>query len=484
MQIPNPPELRGEMYSYLSLSINTNFGVHLNGNFFLPSARNGILQSKTDFLQGDCVDAKWNRYILYDVLPYLHIKLLNHIVDRHENREANFLPYISNNLWPITRNSTISLYEEYYLNVIKKLGIGNHRVFWTEFNGGQFISLEEAKIFEEEESIIANILVSSGVPSVKLDRDKIEQLNKIAESRDPPNFPYMPVSGESVCEELQMVISSIPSFNNISNHGNMQYNRDSLFELLSFILQDENSFGTLTDLPLVPLNNGSVGRFGEVYYVGKQKHLDLFPNIGPSKFVSTKLPENLQKIFDDDNFCACTNIKKFDASGILDLLRSVVQPVRELRWVPDGNSLPNKSWLEKIWAILYKDMQKVDFNKLFKFPLIPVVQPSDMLIRPDKNNPLIYIPESGHTLYPLYPALVKLKVRITNMVVPESAHENLKECIVKCNPVNVINSLEKTRLSLSLTMKQLFEMSELLPAEYKLFRALIREGMDAFVGKY
>ncbi|CAB5149034.1 unnamed protein product [Rhizophagus irregularis] len=481
--ILNPPELRGEMYSYLSLSMNTNLGIHLNGNFFLPSARNGILQSKTDFLKGDCVDAKWNRYILYDVLPYLHVKLLNHIVDRHENREANFLPYISNNLWPITRNSTISLYKDYYLNVIKRLGTGSHRVFWTEFNGGQFISLKEAKIFEEEEAIIANILVSSGVPAVKLDRDKIEQLNEIVESRDPPNFPYMPVSGESVCEELQMVISSIPSFNNISSHGNRQYNRDSLFEFLSFILQDKSSFGTLTDLPLVPLNNGSVGKFGEVYYVGKQKHLDLFPNIGPSKFVSTKLPENLQKIFDDDNFCACTNIKKFDASGILDLLRSVVQPVRELKWVPDGNSLPNKSWLEKIWAILYKDMKQVDYNKLSKFPLIPVVQPSDMLIRPDENNPLIYIPESGRTLYPLYPALVKLNVRITNMVVPESAHENLNKCIVKCTPVNVINSLEKTRSSLSLTMKQLFEISELLPTEYKLFRALIREGMDAFVAQ-
>ncbi|GES93021.1 histidine kinase-like ATPase [Rhizophagus clarus] len=473
----NPPNLEGELYSYLSLSINTNLGVHLNGNFFLPSARNGILQSKTDFLQGDCVDAKWNRHILYDVLPELHVKLLNHIVDCHENQEANFLPYISNNLWPITKNSTINLYEDYYLNVIKKLGVGNHRVFWTELNSGQFISLEEAKIFGEKQAVIANILISSGIPAVKLDRDKIEQLNKIIESRDPPNFPYKPVSGESVCEDLQMVISSIPSF----ERGNKKYNRGSLFELLNFILQDKNSFGTLTDLPLVPLSNGSVGKFGVVYYIGKQKHLELFPNIGPSKFVSIDLPKKLQKIFNDDNFCACTNIKKFDASGILDLLKSVLQPVRELRWEPNGNSLPNKSWLEKVWAILNKDTQNVDFNKLSKFPLLPVVQPYDMLIRPDINNPLIYIPENGHTLFPLYPALTRLTVRITNMVIPEDAHKDLKKCIVKCDPVNIINSLENTRLSSSLTMKQLFEIGELSPAEHKLFRELIRQGMEAFI---
>src|SRR5436305_15173711 len=69
LQSPTHPKLRGEIYSYLSLSISTNLGVHLNGDFSLSSARRGILQSETDLLQTDCDDAKrWNIYILNEVL--------------------------------------------------------------------------------------------------------------------------------------------------------------------------------------------------------------------------------------------------------------------------------------------------------------------------------------------------------------------------------------------------------------------------------
>ncbi|GES91903.1 histidine kinase-like ATPase [Rhizophagus clarus] len=468
--IPNPPELKGEAYSYLPLSINTNLGVHLNGNFSLPSGRNGIPQSEKDFLQADCDDAKWNKYVLHNVLPDLHVKLLDYIIElekeKHE-QETDYVPHSIYNLWPI-KNLTTGLYKEYGLNVIRKLGCEGYEIFWTKSAGGQFISLEDSKIFGTKETVVADILVGLEVPAVKLDENQIEHLNEIVKFGDP--FPYVPVTGESVCDNLRAVMHSIPTFT-----------RESMFKLLDFILQDRSSFGILTGLPLVPLSDGSIGNFGEIYYVGKQEHLDLFPNTGSSKFIFTELPRNLEKFFYDSDFCAYTNIKKFDASAISILLPSVLKPAKELKWDPDRETLPNKSWLEKIWSILNEGLEDTDFKRLSVYPLLPMIQPSNMLIRPEANNPLLYIHESVHALFPSFPALIKLKVRITNMSFPTSAHEDFKKCVIECNSENVIDSLERIRSNNS--MKRWFEKCKLSSEEYENFRAFIKKDLATLIAR-
>ncbi|GES91935.1 sacsin isoform X1 [Rhizophagus clarus] len=471
---PDPPELRGEMFSYLSLSMISNLSVHLNCNFSLSTARSSILQPDSDFLQADCVDAKWNRYILYEILPELHIKLLEEIAKleeiRHKKDKSNFIPHLTNNFWPIGKNLTMDLYKSYGLNVIRSLTFDKYKIFWTEANGGKFVSLSDARIINKEDTVIADILVNlhHPVPIVKLDEDKIEQLNEIV------GYKKFPISGKLVCEELRLRNQK----NSIIHESIIKKNKhihDSLFQLLDFILKDKNSFRVLTGLPLVPLSDGSVGKFGEVYYVGKQKHLDLFPNASSSKFIFTKLPENLQKIFNDDEFSLLTKIKKFDAPAILDLLEYELTSVKELSWDPNGKSIPNISWLKEIWSKLNKDAENIDFIRLSKFPLLPVIKPSDILVQPDTKKPLLYVPENGHTLFPV---LVKLKVRFTNMIVPDNANENLKRCIVDCSPINIIHSLEITRSSLNLTMKELFEHGNLSSSDYEKLRTFIKENLE------
>jgi hypothetical protein len=433
-------------------------GVHLNGNFSLPSARSGILQSENDFLKADRDDAKWNKYILYDVLSDLHVKLLEHIVGLVKIRRKEIIPHITNSLWPIKNDSTNSLYKDYGLNVIRKLGSGNHKIFWTEVNGGQFIPLKGAKIFEVEKEIIADILINLGVSAVKLDKDKIEQLSKIVESKNPPNFPYEAVSGKSICKELQMKRFSLPSF---SIH-------DLLIKLLDFIFQDKNSFRDLIGLPLVPLNNNSVGKFGEqIYYIGEQEQIDLFPKFGSSRFISIDLRDSLLEIFDND-FSEATKIKKFDAYAVLDLLKDELPIVDELE-----ESIPDDSWLEKIWSILIKSVDDMDFNKLSISPLLPIIQPSRMLVRLNTPNPPLY--NNGHDLIPL---LVKLKVRFTNFNFQNFRNEKLRKCVLKFTPINIIDSLERTCTSLYLTMEELFDNSDLSSDEYEEFRTFIKGSLD------
>src|SRR5207248_6614923 len=99
-------------------------------------------------------------------------------------------------------NLTMDMYKSYGFSVIRKLVFDRYKIFWTEANGGKFVSLLEAKILNKNDEIIADILVNlqSPVSIVKLDEHKIEQLNKIVGSKEHPKFP---ISGRAVCEELQ-----------------------------------------------------------------------------------------------------------------------------------------------------------------------------------------------------------------------------------------------------------------------------------------
>ncbi|CAB5344104.1 unnamed protein product [Rhizophagus irregularis] len=476
---PNPPVLRGEIFSYLSLSMISNLGVHLNGNFSLSSSR---LQSENDFLKSDCDDAKWNRYILLEVLPDLHIKLFEYIVEleeaRHLKESTNFIPHTTKNFWPIDKYLIMDMYKIYALNVIRKLGVNEQKVFWTEAKGGRFISLKEAKILEEEKTNIANILINLEGPIqvVKLDKDKMGQLDEIVKSKKPINFPYTPISGKLVCKELQLMRPF--KNNNIIRNDDTQ---DSLFQLLTFIFQDKDSFKHLTRLPLVPLSDGSVGKFGgqKVYYIGKQKHLDLFPN-GRSRLISINLPKDLLEIFSSDEFSKVTNIQKFDASAIFDLLKGELPSVDiSPPWDPNGKRI-NNNWLQKIWSMIFKSEENIEYSKLSEFPLLPVNKPSNMLIKPDMTTPLLYAPKNGQ--HRLFSILVKLKIRFTDMSFPDNAHEDLKRCVVQCTPISILNSLEK---ALSYTnmedLEQLFEDSNLSLSDYAKLRTFINEEIDTLI---
>src|SRR5581483_1160458 len=139
---------------------------------------------------------------------------------------------------------------------------------------------------------------------------------------------------------------------------------NSLFNLLIFILQDKNSFERLTRLPLIPLSDGSVGEFEEqkIYYIGKQKHLDLFPKFGPSRLISINLPKDLLEIFSSEEFSKVTNIQKFDASAILVLLKEELPSVNIMEWEPNGESVPNYNWLERIWSMINKSEENIEFT--------------------------------------------------------------------------------------------------------------------------
>ncbi|CAG8624988.1 705_t:CDS:2, partial [Racocetra fulgida] len=75
LDLTDPPDLDGKEYAYVSCNGSTNLGVHINGNFSLTRDRIVILQPN------DNINGKWNKYILLEVLPSLHVKLLEKIAE-------------------------------------------------------------------------------------------------------------------------------------------------------------------------------------------------------------------------------------------------------------------------------------------------------------------------------------------------------------------------------------------------------------------
>ena len=188
-------------------------------------------------------------------------------------------------------------------------------------------------------------------------------------------------------------------------------------------------------------------------------------------------------IFTDDKFSKKTRIKKFDASAILNLLNEELlelSQIKELKWESNRNSIPNNNWLKQVWSVLFKSLNSWDFARLCYYSLLPVTYTYDVLVRPDITNPLLYLPENGHILCSV---LVKLQVRFTKFIIPETANENLKKCIVKCTPITIVNSLERTCSLLSLTMNQLFEKANLLPSDYEKFRTFLKQEFKVLTGK-
>src|SRR5204863_4344275 len=114
---------------------------------------------------------------------------------------SNFTPHILKNLWPIKDNVT-KTYQSYCSNVMKKLGRGNHKIFWTDSNGGKFVSIKEGRILEEDDEGIADILANLGIPVLRLDKVKLDQIRG--------NCITYPISGKLVCQELQANRDSIP----------------------------------------------------------------------------------------------------------------------------------------------------------------------------------------------------------------------------------------------------------------------------------
>ncbi|CAG8807815.1 4635_t:CDS:2, partial [Dentiscutata erythropus] len=431
LDLTNPPNLNGKEYAYIPCS-GTGLNVHINGNFSLSKDRMIILHNN--------VDGKWNKYIYFKVLPPLHVKLLCEIARiNHEHfkdsniKPENFGSCITKNFWPFGKVKQGNLYYDYALNVLQNLG--ESKVFWTEAKGGNFVSLNDAYFSEENDPIIADILAEYGNSTVKVDKTI---LNRFKEG----TIKYKPISPAVVYESLHT--------NNNILQSVSQKNR---LILLKFVLRDEKLYSQLIGLQLVPLKDCSFGKFGQrTYYMENKKDQDLFPKSGPSRFICD-LDDELNRVFESDNFSRITNIKKLGPAGVLDLLAEELPKEQEICLNLSSQDIPNLEWLDKI-------LEKMEWgsrlnDKLSEYPLFPVKILSTgkvKLVRINPSNPLLVYPENPdeilvHTLEKMGICFTKIKLNNKN-----TKSEFWTKRVIKWDYTNAFESIKRKQESQNITM--------------------------------
>ncbi|CAG8463157.1 32867_t:CDS:2, partial [Racocetra persica] len=457
LDLTNPPDLDGKEYAYVSCNGSTNLGVHINGHFSLTRDRIVILQPN-DNINGNPTS--------------LHVKLLEKIaeIDYERFKKSNisaekFVSCITKKFCPFSRVKS-GLYYSYAISVLQK--INDSEVFWTEANGGKFVSLNNAYFYEESESAIANILVEHGISTVKIDKNILGQLKESQNQKGRPDKKYRPINSESVCNLLRKpdVLQSI--------HQKSTDSYKDVLVLLKFVLQNKNLFSKLTGLQLVPLKDRSIGTFGEqTYYIAKQKHQVLFPQSGPSRFVYDS-DDELNKIFESKDFSRFTNIKKLDAPGVLDLLDGVLPNEQEIDWDPSAENGLNRSWLDDIFEKM-KWCIELEITSLSKYPLLPVISPCDKLVRMDPSNPLLNCPDNPDEVF--MRALGKLGIRLTNIKFNNkhiNKSEFFKKGVLNWNYFNVFDSIKRKRKSQNISMELFFDNAAFEKDELKKFREFVK----------
>ncbi|CAG8786725.1 13789_t:CDS:2, partial [Gigaspora rosea] len=174
------------------------------------------------------------------------------------------------NLFPTTKTFLLlgngketenKLIDSYRTKVLQNLG--KNEVFWTEADGGNFISLKNAYFFEERDHIIADILSKHGIPTVKMDKNKLSYLSeKIGQK----SIKYQSIKFSEILRE----------------NGN----------ILRDIAQEQNDFANIIKLAF---KNRSFGTFGERdYYIADKRYQELFPISGILDLFTEELPNKQQ----------------------------------------------------------------------------------------------------------------------------------------------------------------------------------------------
>ncbi|CAG8441168.1 12948_t:CDS:2, partial [Dentiscutata heterogama] len=458
----DPPILDGREYVYVSSERSVNLGVHINGDFYRSidkKDKKDTSQSKNN----DYIYRKWNRHILLEVLPPLHVKLLNEIakkdLKRFKNSKTtlgNFFPHITKNFLLLGNEKEIEdeLIDSYRTKVLQNLG--DSEIFWTEADDGKFVSLKNAYFSEEKDYIIANILSRHGIPTVRMDIDKLSYLKDKIKGK---KSKYRPMKFSKILRENNNILSSIEQGQN---------DFISIIKLLKFILQDEdnNLNLKLNGLRLVPLKNGTFGTFGERdYYIAEKDCQGLFPKSGPSHFIYDSDYEFIE-IFRNERF-SNLRIKRLDTQGVLYLLEEELPNKQEMEWNPSSGSIPNRQWLDAVFEIM-----KLDTGSeivLPNCPLIPVIRPSHKLVKIDSTNSLLINPNDNDPMAFIVEVLAKLGICFTDIKFPNRC---LKRSIKAFNYSNVFKSIKQA--SRNISIGTFFSDAKLDDADYRKLREYIK----------
>ena len=442
-------EPRHKAFCFLPLPVNTGLPVHVNGHFYLDSARRNLWRDEKE----EGFGSQWNHFIKTKILSQAYISLMlvarGHLPGSKEEDAACF-PRAHNlhegmrwyhNLFPDLKSvesqwkilakavfKTICVVDAHLLPLTKKTAEKTmeasqapqaaavvqevFRCCWLPPSQGFFNNLT---LSSETESDLWKILLRVGFKllysSVTLFRDFKEAGTNVREIT--PEFVI------HFLKENPRSVGTLPYPVGETTLGSVR----GVLLLFSYCMKAKKFPTEMFGLPLLLTEDNILRRFktdGQVF-------LSLFADLVPTqrfRFIQHTLATALLHHFKKDIFASDQSVlREFDISALALLLPSMANPGwfetnTLITW--NGNEQPSESWMRRLWEFLYKTYMR---------------NPKAFSLDPLQNWPIL--PTKSGKLAPVSKGKVILDLTRSDSWSPGQEHVTTLLRKLKCPEVNV-----------------------------------------------
>ena len=389
-------------FCFLPLPLKTGLPVHVNGHFYLDSARRNLWYDEKDGF-----GSQWNNFMKKKVLPEAYVSLLleargfvpgseiveeGHFFKTYQIHEGlrwyqGLFPHFSSvdSQWTILVASLfgrICHHDTQVLPLVKKASTGNvpssstdktdgkepNSCFWLSPSQGFFNTMPMSN---ESEQKRCNMLLQIGFNLLYSNKKLFDDFKK-AESN------VREITPEAVIQFLRegaTNIGTLPCPVEETAVGSVV----GVLDMLCYCMKSTNFAAVMSGLPLLLTEDGVLRRFQETQPVFLSRFYDLVPHKN-SLFIHHAISEPLfqveEKIF-------ATNqqfLRKFDIPALASLLS---EPKHEswyetnslIPW--DRSKWPSQTWLLLLWKFIFhiyrKDPDMFSLNPLDQWPVVPTL---------------------------------------------------------------------------------------------------------------
>ena len=401
-------EPKHKAFCFLPLPLNTGLPFHVNGHFYLDSARRNLWRDENE----EGFGSKWNRFIMTTVLTQAYVSLM--LVAR------GHLPGLQN-AEVACFSKEFSLHEgmRWYHNLFPRFDSVHSQ--WTVLAKAvfQMICNRDEKLLPLTKKTLNEKMETSEVANKTNETGRKGVIRCFWLSPSEGLFNTMTVVGNEsenrLCRTLltvdfKLLYSSRTLFNDFKKAGTTV--REITPELvLQFLKEHPSNVGTLPcpvsettlgsvvdvllllsycmkaasfpkemfGVPLLLTEDDVLRRFRKDHQVFLSLFADLVPNFR-SQFIHHTLATRLLDI-EEDIFAADQGVlKKFDVSALASLLPSTAngswyETNTLIPWEPDEG--PSKTWLQRLWEFLSKIHKKsektISLDPLRKWSILPTL---------------------------------------------------------------------------------------------------------------
>ncbi|XP_068729165.1 sacsin-like [Montipora capricornis] len=393
-------ESQHKAYCFLPLPLNTGLPVHVNGHFYLDSARRNLWHDANN----EGFGCQWNNFLKTKVLAEAYVSLLltarefvpgseiavedrfskTYQISERLRWYHGLFPHLASvdNHWAILASSlfcAICRQDESLLPLVKKVTVKvpgtrtegveskeSNRCFWLPPSQGFFNTMSVISVSDKER---CEILLRIGFKLLYSSQRLFEDFKKAGTS-------VRQITPEAVIQFLKEGSANIGTLPCPVQETELR-SAVGVLIMLSYCMKSPKFAASMFGLPLLLTEDGFLRRFQEANTVFLTRFFDLVPTKS-SLFIHHTL---VSPLLDIEKEILSTNqrvLRKFDIPALASLLPdsgsdSWYETNNLIPW--DEKKGPSKRWLQLLWEFISKvhgkDPNNFSLNPLGQWPVIP-----------------------------------------------------------------------------------------------------------------